>query len=286
MSRSLSHPGRHGPIEGIGAGLRARHYREILETRPALPWFEVLVDNYLHGAGPPLDTLSRIAEHYPLVFHGVGLSIGSTDPLDREYLRKLKALKERFNPGWCSDHLCWTSVGGTHAHDLLPLPFTEEALKHLIGRIAQVQDFLGEQILVENVSSYLVFEGEMDEAEFVRAVAQGADCLLLLDVNNVHVNAINHGFNASDYLARIPTDRVAQIHLAGFDDRGDHLLDTHAKSVASPVWDLYREAFHHFGPVPACVEWDKSVPPLEGLLGEVEQARTICAEEFSDRAAG
>jgi len=260
-------------IEGVGLGLRTRHYGEILETRPAVPWFEVLVDNYAHGEGPPLHHLERVRAHYPVVFHGVGMSLGSTDPLDREYLESVRALARRFAPGWISEHLAWTSVGGRHFHELLPLPFDDESAHNTAARIAEVQDFFGERILVENAASYMAFERScLGEAEFVNAVLAEADCDLLLDVNNVYVNATNHGFDPVAYLEALPPERVRQMHLAGYDDHGDYLIDAHGSPVSAPVWDLYEKAMTLFPGVPTCIEWDKDVPPLATLLAEMKRA--------------
>jgi uncharacterized protein (UPF0276 family) len=260
-------------IEGVGLGLRTRHYGEILETRPAVPWFEVLVDNYAHGEGPPLHYLERIREHYPMVFHGVGMSLGSTDPLDREYLSSVRALAGRIAPAWISEHLAWTSVGGRHFHELLPLPFDDESVRNVAARISEVQDFFGEQILVENSASYMAFERScLSEAEFVNAVLAEADCALLLDVNNVYVNASNHGFDPVAYLESMPRERVRQMHLAGYDDHGHYLIDAHGSPVSAPVWGLYEQALALFPGVPTCIEWDKDVPPLATLLSEMERA--------------
>ncbi len=224
-----------------GVGLRAPHVREVIATRPALPWFEVHSENYFVDGGPALAALARVRGDYPLSLHGVGMSLGATDPLDRDHLAKLKRLIARVEPAQVSEHLCWSSVDGRHYNDLLPLPYTDEALDHVCARVARVQDLLGRTIAVENVSAYAAFaEATMTEAEFVAGVARRTGCGLLLDVNNVHVNAVNHGFDADAYIAAIPPAAVVEYHLAGFDARGDILVDTHGAPVAADVWALYR----------------------------------------------
>ena len=223
--------------------------------------------------------LERARAICPVVLHGVSLSLGSTDPLSEPYLRALRALAERVAPAWVSDHLCWGSVGGHYAHDLLPLPYTEEALDHVVERVRTVQDRLGRQILIENVSSYLTFtHSAMPEWEFLAAVAERADCGILLDVNNVYVSAVNHGFDAERYILAVPADRVGQIHLAGHSHRGTHLLDTHDGHVAPAVWDLYRVAVRRCGRVSTLVEWDDRIPEWDVLCAEAERARVVEAE--------
>lgn len=237
------------PTLGFGLGLRPEHYETVLAERPAVDWFEVLTENYLVPGGKPLHYLTRIRELYPLVMHGVSLSIGSCAPLDMNYLRQVKALAARIEPEWISDHLCWTGTDGANLHDLLPLPYTEEALRHVVERVRRVQDFLGRRLLLENVSSYVSFrDSELTEWDFLRAVAEGADCLILLDINNIYVSSVNHEFDAHAYLAAIPTERVQQIHLAGHQDHDRYLVDTHGHPVPDPVWDLYRAAVRRFGP--------------------------------------
>jgi uncharacterized protein (UPF0276 family) len=261
-----------------GIGLRPPHYREMLARRPSLAFLEVHSENYFGAGGPPHHYLEQLRQDYPLSLHGVGMSLGSSDPLDPAHLGKLKKLAERYQPALISDHLCWTSVGGTHAHDLLPLPFTRVMAKHVARRIVQAQDTLGRRLLVENASSYVAFaESDMSEWEFVNEVVAEADCLLLLDVNNVYVNAVNHGFDASDYLAAMPAARVAEIHLAGFDtdERAQCLVDTHGKPVHAPVWALYRETMRRIGPRPTLIEWDADIPPLDVLLDEASKANAI-----------
>jgi hypothetical protein len=266
------------PYLGFGLGLRVDHYEAILNSAPAVDWFEIISENYLVPGGKPLHYLDRIRERYPLVMHGVSLSIGSTDPLDTEYLKQLKALAARVEPAWISDHLCWTGVHGRNLHDLLPLPYTEETVNHVAARIRAVQDFLGRRILIENVSSYVNFSGsQMSEWEFLTAVCERADCLILFDVNNIYVSSINHEFDPRAYLDGIPGHRVQQIHIAGHEDHGDYIIDTHDHPVADPVWDLYAEAVRRFGPVSTMIERDDNIPPLEELVAELDHARRIAA---------
>ena len=267
-----------GIAPAAGVGLRALHYREMLARRPSLAFLEIHSENYFGAGGPPHHYLEQLRQDYPLSLHGVGLSLGSSDPLDPTHLAKLKQLAERYQPALISDHLCWTSVDGTHAHDLLPLPFTRAMARHVARRILAAQDTLGRRLLVENASSYVAFaESDMSEWEFVNEVVAEADCLLLLDVNNVYVNAVNHGFDARDYLAAMPAARVAEIHLAGFDTdaRAQCLVDTHGKPVHAPVWALYRETVRRIGPRPTLIEWDADIPPLDMLLDEAAKANTI-----------
>lgn len=264
---------------GFGLGLRPQHYPEILEGAPPVDWFEILTENYLVPGGRPLAMLERIRARFPVVMHGVSLSIGSTDPLDRDYLRQVRALAERIEPGWISDHLCWTGAGGLNTHDLLPLPYTEAALDHVVARLREVQDRLGRRIALENVSSYVGYrDSAMPEWEFLAAVAERADCLILLDVNNVHVSAFNHGFDPLAYLAGLPAGRVQQIHLAGHEDNGTHLVDTHDHPVAEPVWDLYAAALRRFGAVPTMIERDDRIPPLAELVAELGRAHRVATE--------
>ena len=261
---------------GFGLGLRVEHYDSILADRPAVDWFEALTENYLVPGGKPLNYLTRIREHYPLVMHGVSLSIGSTHPLDHEYLAQVKRLAAHIQPAWISDHLCWTGVAGKNVHDLLPLPYTEEALSHIVERVRTVQDYLGRRILLENVSSYVTFrDSHLTEWEFLREVAERADCLILLDVNNIYVSSINHEFDPHEYLNAIPVDRVQQIHLAGHENHGDYLIDTHDHPVPDPVWSLYSDALRRFGNVSTMIERDANIPPLAQLCLELEQARSV-----------
>jgi uncharacterized protein len=264
---------------GFGLGLRPQYYREILEGKPRVDWFEVISENFIVPGGQPLAILERIRNAYPIVMHGVSMSIASTAPLDRDYLAALKALAERFQPEWISDHLCWTGVHGVNLHDLLPIPYTAEALDHVTDRIRRVQDFLGRRIAIENVSSYVTFaESEMDEWTFVRELCERADCWLLFDVNNVYVSSFNHDFDPLNFIDAVPPDRVIQIHLAGHSDHGTHKIDTHDQPVTGDVWSLYAKACRRLGNVSAMVERDDNFPPFEDLLAELEHARMVQAE--------
>ncbi len=264
---------------GFGLGLRPDHYADFLAGPHPVDWLELISENYMVPGGKPLAMLDAIRADYPVALHGVSLSIGSIDPLDREYLAQLKQLARRVEPLWVSDHLCWTGVAGRNSHDLLPLPYSEEALRLVVAHVRQVQDLLGERILLENVSSYLEFtDSVMPEWTFLRAVAEEADCLLLLDVNNVYVSSVNHGFDARDYLRHLPAERIQQIHLAGHSDHGDYIVDTHDHPVCDAVWDLYHEACTRFGEVAAMIERDDHIPPLAGLIAELDQARGIAGE--------
>jgi uncharacterized protein (UPF0276 family) len=264
------------PFLGYGVGLRRDHFGHVLDTTPAVDWFEIVSENFMVPGGRPRWVIERVRERYPVAMHGVSMSLGSTDPLDDEYLRELKALARRLEPAWISDHLCWTGVGGRNAHDLLPLPYTGEAVRHVTERVARVQDLLGRQILIENVSSYLSYRhSAMPEWEFLSAVAVGADCGILLDVNNVYVSAFNHGFDARAYLDAVPGDRVAELHLAGFSDRGAFLHDTHDHPVAAAVWDLFGHAVRRFGRVSTLVEWDDRLPTFQSLAQEAARARAL-----------
>jgi hypothetical protein len=264
---------------GCGVGLRTKHYAHVVEHWPEMDWFEIISENFMVRGGKPLWILDRIRERYPIVMHGVSLSIGTTDPLNLDYLRELKRLVARVEPAWVSDHLCWTGVGGRNAHDLLPLPYTEETIRHVVDRVRRVQDFLGRQILLENVSSYLTYRASaVPEWEFLTQIARAADCYVLLDVNNVYVSAFNHGFDAIEYLEGIPTERVAQFHLAGHTDNGNHLLDTHDHDVPDPVWRLYATAVARFGPVSTLIERDDRIPEFAETAAEAAHARRIQRE--------
>ena len=259
-------------LHGVGLGLRSQHYAPILSTTPAIPWFEALSDNYL-GGGLPLWHLTAIRERYPLTLHGVGLSIGSADALNWAYLHRLKALADRIEPVYVSDHLAWVSSGGHYFNDLAPLPYTDSVLTYVADRIQQVQEFLGRRILIENLSPYLQFAGnDLSEWQFLAALAEKADCDLLLDVNNMYVNAMNHGFDPMEYLAAISIDRVKEIHLAGYEQQGSFLFDTHGKPVQPGVWALYERALERFGPVPTLIEWDTDIPSFDVLQAEAHKA--------------
>lgn len=262
------------PDLGIGLGLRTVHYARIAEDHPPVAWFEILSENYLRTAGRPLDFLEAIAERYPLVMHGVSLSIGSSDPLDREYLRELRELRDRVGARWISDHLCWTGVAGKNTHDLLPMPYTEQALAHVASRTREVQDFLGAPLALENPSTYAEFAGNsMSESEFLGRLAEQADCALLLDVNNVYVSSRNHGFDPLAYFDAIPFDRVVQLHVAGHTDHGTHIIDSHIGPVIEPVWHLLAEAHRRAAGVPILLEWDAEIPSFEETHAEALRAR-------------
>ena len=267
-----------GPVPATaGIGLRAIHHDALLEERPRVGWLEAHSENYFADGGAQLDYLSRLRELYPLSLHGVGLSLGSVDELDRDHLRRLKRLVDRMQPGLLSEHVCWGAIGGMHLNDLLPLPYTEEALRHLTSRVSQLQDMLGRQVLLENVSSYLEFTtSEMSEADFLVALARGSGCGLLLDVNNVYVSARNHGFDSRDFIARIPAALVGEIHLAGHSVNripgGEILIDTHSRPVCAAVWELYEFALRHCGAVPTLIEWDTDIPALGVLVAEAHAA--------------
>lgn len=252
---------------GFGLGLRPVHYPDFLSEPQAVDWLEIISENYMIPGGKPL------------AMHGVSLSIGSTDGLDAAYLSDLKALARHVQPLWISDHLCWTGVQGRNSHDLLPLPYSEEALRLVVHHVDQVQNTLGQRILLENVSSYLEYRSsEMSEWEFLFQVTEQADCLLLLDVNNIYVSGINHGFDPIAFLNHLPVERIQQIHLAGHSDHGDYIVDTHDHPVAEPVWDLYRYACSRFGEVATMIERDDNIPELGVLIAELDRARAIAAE--------
>jgi uncharacterized protein len=285
LTWSASMTNRFGfPDLGVGLGLRTVHYGHILEALPPVDWFEVISENYMQTAGRPLHFLDAIADRYPVVMHGVSLSIGSTDPLDREYLAELRALRDRVRARWVSDHLCWTGVAGTNTHDLLPMPYTEEALRHVVGRIREVQDFLGAPIALENPSTYVEFAGStMPEWEFLARTAEQADCALLLDVNNVFVSAYNHGFDPSTYLAAIPFDRVVQLHVAGHTNHETHIVDTHIGPVKDEVWALLGQAWRRAGGASVLLEWDAEIPSFAETHAEALRAKAFIAAGESGR---
>jgi uncharacterized protein (UPF0276 family) len=267
------------PPLGFGLGLRPVYYQDILETKPPVDWFEVISENFMVDGGSPIATLERIRADYPIVLHGVSMSIASAAPLDFAYLTALKSLADRFQPAFVSDHLCWRGVHGVNLHDLMPVPYTAEALDHVARRIGQVQDFLGRRIAIENVSSYVTFaESEMDEWTFMRALAERADCWLLLDVSNIFVSAFNHDFEPRQFIDTIDARRVVQFHLAGHAGRGTHKIDAHDEPVSPEVWALFAQAWRRFGPVSVMIEHDDKFPPFAELLAELDHARRIAIE--------
>lgn len=264
------------PDLGVGVGLRVPHYRQILEQRPAIDFFEVISENFMVDGGKPRYHLARILESYRVVQHGVSLGIAGPEPLDQDYLVRLKALVREVRPPWLSDHFCWSGAGGAHLHDLLPIPYTREAITRVVERARQVQDFLEVRFALENTSSYLTFRAStLSEWEFIGEIAERADIGLLFDVNNVYVSAYNHGFDPYEFVEHVPHDRIVQIHVAGHTNLGEYIIDTHAGQVIDPVWDLYRRTLELTGPVSTLVEWDDHIPPLETVLAEVEKARVI-----------
>ena len=268
----------NAPIDGFGLGLRVDHYRDFIDRKPAVDWLEVISENYMVPGGKPLHYLDAIRADYPMVMHGVSLSIGSVDAFDRQYLLDLKALATRIEPAWISDHLCWTGVDHRNLHDLMPMPYTEEALRHLCERVDQVQSFLGRTLVLENVSSYVKFTAdEMSEWEFIASLLKRSGCELLLDVNNVYVSSVNHGFDARRYIDALPAAQIRQIHLAGHEDHGDYIIDTHDHAVSEPVWQLYEYTVGRVGLVPTMIERDDHIPPLDELLAELDVARARAA---------
>ena len=266
------------PDLGFGLGLRTEYYDIILEQKPHIDWLEITTENYMVAGGKSLHYLDQFRERYPIVMHGVSLSIGGTDPLNQSYLKQLRELAERVNPAWISDHLCWTIHDGKNVHDLLPLPYNTATINHLVDRIKQVQDYLGRQILLENVSSYLTYkESMMSEWEFFSRVTESADCLMLLDINNIYVSAVNHHFDPVEYLHGVPANRVQQIHLAGHTDYDGFIIDTHDHPVVDPVWDLYQQALELYGPVSTMIERDDNFPPFQELMDELDHARKIAS---------
>lgn len=266
--RRLGHPHL-----GIGVGLRTVHFSHILRTWPAVNWFEIISENFLDSRGRPRYVLDQIAERYPVVMHGVSLSIGSTDPLNFEYLRKLRELARATQARWVSDHLCWTGVAGLNTHDLLPVPFNEESLRHVAARVRVVQDFLERPLVLENPSSYVTFAAStLSEWEFLSRLTEETGCGLLLDVNNVYVSAVNHDFDPVEYLESLPHDHVVQFHLAGHTNCGTHLIDTHDGPVIDPVWRLYRQAHELTGGASTLLEWDARIPPFEEVHAEALKA--------------
>lgn len=264
---------------GFGVGLRTDHYQYVIDNKPDLDWFEVISENYMVAGGKPKYYLHAVRENYPIVMHGVSLSIASTDPLDNTYLKNLKTLAAEVEPEWISDHLCWTGVQGINSHDLLPVPYNEEAIQHIVGRVQKIQEMLGREFVLENVSSYLTYNtSEMEEWDFINEIAARSGCKILLDVNNVYVSSRNHGFSARDFLAAIKPEYVQQFHLAGHSDFGDYVIDTHDHDVPESVWELYKEALVLFGPVSTLIERDDNIPPFPDLYAEMQRAQSIARE--------
>ena len=273
------------PSLGFGLGLRPPHYTAILDSTPAVDWFELITENYLVGGGRPLHFLDAIRARYPVVMHGVSLSIGSTAPLDLDYIARVRRLAERCEPEWISDHLCWTGTDGANLHDLLPLPYTAEALLHLAPRIDRVQELLGRPLVLENVSSYVSYANSaMSEWEFLSTLTERTGCRLLLDVNNVYVSSRNHGFDPREFLDGVRIEAVQQFHIAGHLDLGTHVIDTHDAPVREEVWDLYAYALRRFGPVSTLLERDDNIPPLDELVAELDRARAIARHVLTEAA--
>lgn len=264
------------PYLGFGLGLRSQHFQYILENSPKIDWFEIISENFMDSKGWPRHVINQIAEQYPVVMHGVSMSIGSTDPINFDYLKKLKALAREIKAEWVSDHLCWTGVLGKNTHDLLPLPLTEESLKHVVDRIKTVQDVLERPLVLENPSSYLQFkEDTFTEWEFIKEMALASDCRLLLDLNNVYVSSFNHQFDPLEYVKALPLDKVVQFHLAGHTNKGTHIIDTHDDHVVKPVWELYQQTIELTGAVSTLLEWDANIPDFPNLKKEVLKAKEI-----------
>ena len=276
---------RREPFRGFGLGLRPKHYPDFIGAPQPVDWLEIISENYMVQGGKPLAMLDRIRADYPVAMHGVSMSLGSVQELDRDYLARLKAFARRIEPMWVSDHLCWTGVHGLNLHDLFPLPYTEEAVRHVVARIRQVQDLLERRLVIENVSSYLAYaDSSMSEWEFLTAISEEADCLLLLDVNNIYVSSVNHGYDARSFIDGIPAQRVQQIHLAGHSNMGEYIIDTHDEPIADEVFDLYGYACRRLGPVSAMIERDDNIPPLAELLAELGRVRQVAGENFARSA--
>ncbi|MCG7873986.1 MAG: DUF692 domain-containing protein [Candidatus Thiodiazotropha lotti] len=271
---------------GFGLGLRTQHYNDFLAGPQPVEWLEVISDNYMVEGGKPLAMLDKIRADYPMVMHGVSMSIGAIDSLDKNYLRKLKVLEQRIEPMWVSDHLCWAGVHGRILHDLLPLPYTNEALQIIKRNVNEAQEVLQRPLVLENVSSYVEYKAsEMTEWEFLTEISQATGCQILLDINNIYVSAFNHGFDPLRFIEGVPADRVVQFHLAGHLNNGDHLIDTHDHPVCDGVWDLYRQALMHFGYIPTMIERDANIPPLAELLSELDIARSIANDVLNQEIA-
>jgi uncharacterized protein (UPF0276 family) len=275
----------HPLLTGFGLGLRPEHYADFLAQKQPVDWLEIISDNYLVPGGKPLYYLDKIRCDYSMVMHGVAMNLGSIDPIDLNYLAEIKALAKRIEPLAISDHLCWTGVDGKYLHDLLPIPYTEEAVKHVAGRIRQVQDFLGRRLVIENASTYLEAKANLNEWEFISAILSEADCGLLLDINNIYVSSRNHGFDPLRYLQGIPRQSITYIHLAGHTDHGDHCIDTHDQAICAEVWSLYTQALAQWGAIPTMIERDANIPALPELLAELDHARQIGAAHESARMA-
>jgi uncharacterized protein (UPF0276 family) len=261
------------PDLGLGIGLRNVHFNHIIDEKPSIDFFEIISENFMDSEGRPLYFLDQIAERYPIVMHGVNMSIGTTDPIDYAYLKRLKLLADRCKAVWLGDHVCWTGVGGVNGHDLYPIPYNEDTLAHFVSRVKKIQDVLERPLILENPSTYLTFkQSTMTEEEWIRRMAIEADCGLLLDVNNIYVTSRNHDLDAKSYLDAVPYDRVVQIHLAGHTDNGTHCIDTHDGRVIDPVWDLYAEVMRRAGPRATLLEWDDKIPSFEDVHGEVKKA--------------
>jgi uncharacterized protein (UPF0276 family) len=271
---------RHAiPDLGVGVGFRVPHYPHVLATNPPMDWFEVISENFMVRGGKALENLERLVARYPVVPHGVSLSIGREGPLDNAYLSRLKVLVDRIDPPWASDHLCWTGTATANLHDLFPLPLTRQSIDHVAARVRQVQEFLQRPFALENVSSYVTFTSStMPEWEFLGEIAEKADCGILLDCNNIFVSAVNHGFDANAYVDAVPADRVVQMHLAGHADKGGYLLDTHSDHVREEVWELYRRATRRVGLTSTLIEWDEDIPSWDELALEAMAARKVREE--------
>ncbi len=277
----MTNPRLGHPNLGLGVGLRTTHFPYILEHQPKVDWFEIISENFMDSRGRPRYVLEQICERYQVVMHGVSLSIGSTDPLDFEYLARLRALANDVKALWVSDHLCWTGVAGRNTHDLLPIPFTEETLKHVVERVRVVQDFLERPLVLENPSTYLMFsESTLSEWEFIARMAEEADCGLLLDVNNTYVSSFNHELDPVEFIDSVPHDRVVQFHLAGHSNYETHLIDTHDNYVIPPVWELYQQAHRLTGGVSTLLEWDARIPPFPEVHAEVLKAKKFMGERL------
>jgi uncharacterized protein (UPF0276 family) len=272
-------------ISGAGIGLRSQHIHQALDEKPDIPWFEILADNHLAKGGLIPMQLAAVRECYPVTFHCVGMSLAGSDPLDMEYLARIKQLADQFQPAWISDHLCFTRFGEHQLHDLLPFPYTEEALVQVAERVLKIQDYLNRALVIENVSSYVSFkESSMDEADFLSELVKLTDCELLLDVNNAYVNEINHGISAEDFINRIPLGQVREIHLAGYEDKGGYLIDAHNNKVADPVWKIYEYLINQAGERPTLIEWDNDIPSLEVLMQEAAHAEQVIKKVVEHRA--